>query len=82
MSTSADSRLRSRTWRSGFAKLGGPAESLEADVSGTLEELCVSLEQVLDVRTTKTALLREVEEAGTELESSLGRGEEADSSPG
>ncbi len=62
---------------SGLRELGGPAESLEADPAGTLDNLCVSLEDVLERRATRTALTGAVDEAKAELERSLGLGDDA-----
>ena len=43
----------------GLRELGGPAESLETDPADTLEDLCASLEEVLERRATgRTSLLR------------------------
>jgi uncharacterized protein YhaN len=61
----------------GLSEVGGPAELLEVDPAGTLEGLCASLDEALEVRATRKSLLRTVEEASTELERSLGVGREA-----
>lgn len=61
----------------GLHDRGANPESLEADPSGTLDDLCASLEEVLDLRATRASLLRAIEETSTELERSLGLGPEA-----
>jgi len=60
-----------------FRGLGGHLEPDETDQSGMLEQLCSSLEQVREVRTTRASLLRAIEDAANELDRSLGRGARA-----
>jgi uncharacterized protein YhaN len=67
-----DSRLG--RLRDGFRELGGHGKSLEADPVGALDELCASVEEVVEHRATRASLLQVVEEAGTELERSFGLG--------
>jgi uncharacterized protein YhaN len=61
----------------GLGRVGGPAEALGADPAGTLNDLCSSLEEVLELRATKASLARASEECEAELERSLGLGPEA-----
>ena len=70
-----DSRL-GRLW-DGFRDLGGHGKSLEADPAGALDELCASVEEVVEHRATRASLMQVVEEADAELERSFGLGHRA-----
>lgn len=61
----------------GLGEVGGPAEALGTDTASALNDLCSSLEEVLDARATRASLVRTAEECGAELERSLGLGPEA-----
>ena len=61
----------------GLRELGGHAESLEADPAGVLDELCSSLEELVERRATRTSLAQVVQDAGAELERSFGLGPHA-----
>jgi uncharacterized protein YhaN len=68
---------RLATLAAGLSEVGGPAELLEVDPAGTLEDLCASLDRALELRSTRSSLRRAVEEADAEMERSLGRDREA-----
>ena len=70
-----DSRLGRLS--AGLCELGGHAKSLEVDPEGALDELCTSLEEVVEHRATRASLLQVVEQAGAELERAFGLGPQA-----
>ncbi|MGD1010945.1 MAG: AAA family ATPase [Acidimicrobiales bacterium] len=61
----------------GLRDHGGRPDSLEADPVGTLDDLGVSLQQLLDQRAARELLVSAIEEASAELDRSFGRGPEA-----
>jgi uncharacterized protein YhaN len=61
----------------GLRDLGENAVPLQADPAGTLEELCASLDETLELRATRAELSRLVADTDAELERSLGFGPQA-----